>query len=70
MGATILEWDLRGVPADAVAVDALARLQLAVRRHGCEVRLRNASPALLDLVELMGLTDVLGEERFPHADGV
>jgi ABC-type transporter Mla MlaB component len=59
--------DVTGVDPDAVTVDALARLQLAARRHGCEVRLRNASPALLDLVELMGLTDVLGEERFPHA---
>ena len=62
--------DVTGVEADAVTVDALARLQLAARRHGCEVRLRNASPALLDLVELMGLTDVLGEERFPQANGV
>ena len=59
--------DVRGVDPDAVTVDALARLQLAARRHGCEVRLRNASPALLELVELMGLTDVLGDERFPHA---
>ena len=62
--------DVTDVDADAVTVDALARLQLAAQRHGCEVRLRNASPALLDLVELMGLTDVLGEDRFPHAGGV
>jgi ABC-type transporter Mla MlaB component len=62
--------DVRGVDPDAVTVDALARLQLAARRHGCEVRLRNASPTLLDLVELMGLTDVLGEGRFPHAADV
>jgi ABC-type transporter Mla MlaB component len=59
--------DVTGVDPDAVTVDALARLQLAARRHRCEVRLRNASPELLDLVELMGLADVLGEERFPHA---
>jgi ABC-type transporter Mla MlaB component len=59
MGATILEWDLRGVPADAVAVDALARLQLAARRHGCELRLRNASPELRELIAFMGLRDVL-----------
>jgi ABC-type transporter Mla MlaB component len=48
-----------GVEPDAVCVDALARLQLAARRRGCCVRLENASPALLDLVELMGLTHVL-----------
>ena len=51
--------DVRGVEPDAVTVDALARLQLAARRRGCHVRLRNASPALLDLVAFMGLTDVL-----------
>ena len=53
--------DVRSVPADAVTVDALARLQLAARRHGCQVRLRGASPALLDLVGFMGLTDVLAD---------
>ena len=46
--------DVRGVEPDA-----LARLQLAARRRGCRVRLRNASPALLDLVTFMGLTEVL-----------
>ena len=51
--------DVEGVPADAVCVDALARLQLAARRHGCQVRLRNASAALRELVGFMGLTDVL-----------
>jgi len=51
--------DVRGVEPDAVTVDALARLQLAARRRGCRVRLQNASPALLDLVAFMGLTDVL-----------
>lgn len=51
--------DVAGVEPDAVTVDALARLQLAARRRGCEVHLRNASSALLDLVELMGLSHVL-----------
>jgi ABC-type transporter Mla MlaB component len=53
--------DLRGVPADAVTVDALARLQLAARRRSCRVQLRNASRELLDLVALMGLEDVFPE---------
>ncbi len=53
--------DVSGVAPDAVTVDALARLQLAVRRHGCRVRLRNASPELRELVAFMGLTDVLPE---------
>ena len=51
--------DVSGVEPDAVCVDALARLQLAARRRGCCVRLENASDALLELVELMGLTHVL-----------
>jgi ABC-type transporter Mla MlaB component len=53
--------DVAGVASDAVTVDALARLQLAARRHGCQVRLRHASPELLRLVAFMGLADVLPE---------
>lgn len=44
---------------DAVTVDALCRLQLAAKRRGCTMRLRNASGDLLDLVAFMGLKDVL-----------
>lgn len=57
--------DVHGVEPDAVTVDALARLQLAAGRRGCEVRLRHASETLLELVELMGLANVLAEEAFP-----
>ena|SRR5688572_6836641 len=56
---SVARCDVAGVEPDAVCVDALARLQLAARRRGCCVRLENASPALLELVELMGLTHVL-----------
>jgi len=59
--------DVAGVDADAVTVDALARLQLAACRCGCRVVLRNASDSLLELVELMGLSDVLSERRSPAA---
>jgi ABC-type transporter Mla MlaB component len=58
-GADVALCDANGVDPDAVTVDALARLQLAARRHGCQVRLRHASAALLDLVTFMGLRDVL-----------
>ena len=51
--------DVAGVEPDAVTVDALARLQLAARGHRCVVRLRDASPELLELVAFMGLCDVL-----------
>ena len=52
-----------GIRPDVVTVDALARLQLAARRHRCIVRLENASRDLLDLVAFMGLADVLPGER-------
>ena len=58
-GASVAFCDVRGVDADAVTVEALARLQLGARRTGCQVRLRNASPELRELVAFMGLTDVL-----------
>ena len=51
--------DVHGVPADAVTVDALARLQLAAQRRTCQVRLCGASRELLELVAFMGLRDVL-----------
>jgi ABC-type transporter Mla MlaB component len=55
----LLVCEVGGVAADAVAVDALARLALAARRNGCEVRLRSPSRELLALVELIGLAGVL-----------
>jgi ABC-type transporter Mla MlaB component len=60
-GAAVAFCDVADVPADAVTVEALARLQLGARHHGCRVRLRRASPELRSLVELMGLTQVLPE---------
>jgi len=44
---------------DAVTVDALARLQLTARRNGCSVLLVHAGPELLDLLDLMGLANVV-----------
>jgi ABC-type transporter Mla MlaB component len=58
-GAAVALCDVSGVAPDAVTVDALARLQLAAQRRGCQVRLRNASTELLELVAFMGLRDVL-----------
>ena len=60
--------DVRSVGPDAVTVDALARLQLAAQRTGKRVRLENASSELLELVEFMALTDVLGD-RTAERDG-
>ena len=60
-GADLALCDVRRVEPDAVTVEALARLQLGALRHGCEIRLRNASDELLELVAFMGLRDVLAE---------
>ncbi len=47
---------------DIATVDALARLQLTARRLGWRLRLRNVSVELRELIELAGLTGVLGVE--------
>ena len=53
--------DVSGISPDAVTVDALAKLQLAAQRYGCQVRLRHASNELLDLLAFMGLREVVPE---------
>jgi hypothetical protein len=54
--------DAGGLPPHAGTVDALARLQLGARRCGVEIRLRDASTELQELIELVGLSDVLRVE--------
>ena len=52
--------DLRALTApDPVVLDALVRLQLAARRLGTSIRLENACSELVDLLALVGLSDVL-----------
>jgi ABC-type transporter Mla MlaB component len=55
----VLICDVGGVGADAVAVEALARLALGARRHRCQVEMRGSTPELDALIELMGLREVL-----------
>jgi anti-anti-sigma regulatory factor len=43
---------------DAVAIDALGRLHLAVRRRGKTIELENVGVELRDLLTLVGLADV------------
>lgn len=59
-GATLVVCDVGAlVDPDAVAVDALASLQLTAVRLGCVLRLRSASLELQELLTFMGLADVL-----------
>ncbi len=49
--------------ADEAVLDALARLQLAARRIGVSIELRNARRELVDLLNLVGLaSELLGVE--------
>ena len=58
--AEVASWALvtRGRPDVSVA-DELARLQLAARRLGCSILLRDPCGELLELLELVGLADVV-----------
>lgn len=61
-GARVLRVDAADIGADAVALDALARLSLAARRCGFRVIVQDASPDLAGLIELAGLSQALGVE--------
>jgi anti-anti-sigma regulatory factor len=58
-----VNWDVKDLPAEAATVDALARLQLAARRAGGQIRLCDAPAELRELIVFMGLRDVLPVEE-------
>jgi ABC-type transporter Mla MlaB component len=62
-----LRCDVTGVAADAIAVDVLARLALALRRRGERLELFGASAELRALVTFMGLAEVLPNAEAPPA---
>lgn len=51
--------DVHALPADARALDALARLQLSARRAKRRIRLRRAAPELLRLLDFAGLAEAI-----------
>ena len=55
----VVDWDVAGLPADVATVETLARLELAGRRQGYTLRLRNATADLIKLIALLGMSDVL-----------
>ena len=57
--AEVIVCDVRTLAADAVTVEALARLQLTARRLGRQIRLHRASPELDQLLSFAGLADVV-----------
>jgi len=60
--------DVGALAPDAAAVEVLARLQLAARRIGLEIRLCRASSELRDLLVFCGLDDVLRVEVSGQAE--
>jgi len=67
-GADVALCDVAALPADAVAVDALARIQLATRRMGRRLELRGAADDLLDLLSFVGVAGALGIEPWRQAE--
>jgi hypothetical protein len=63
-----LSCDVGALPADGVALEALARLQLAARRAGLELQLCNASNDLCCLIRFTGLEEVLRVEPGREAE--
>jgi hypothetical protein len=57
-----LVFDAARLPPDAETIDRLAKLEVAVRRIGIELVLRNASSSLCELISFVGLADVLRVE--------
>lgn len=56
------------IKPDLRLIDRLGRLQLAARRLGFELRIVNAEPALVELVDLCGLAGELGVEVQRHPE--
>ena len=67
-GARTIVCDVAHLAADLGALDALARLQLHARRRGEEIRVRNASRELRQLLAFAGLDAVLGVETERQAE--
>lgn len=71
-GVEVASWPLLcdNGRVDLGAVDALARLQLEARRRGCTVWLRHACPDLIELLELVGLLQVIRQSEGLEQGGV
>jgi STAS domain-containing protein len=54
--------DASALKADAASLDMLARMQLAAKRAGVEIRIRRVPDDLLELLAFAGVADALGVE--------
>jgi hypothetical protein len=60
--------DVSALAPNAASLDALATLQLALRRRGLDARLRGAPRELLELIAFAGLATVLRVEARREAE--
>ena len=60
--------DVGALAPDALTIDVLARFQLAARRLGRQVHLRNACGELQQLIAFVGMAGVLGLEASGQAE--
>ena len=67
-GADVALCDVAALPADAAAVDALARIQLSARRMGRRLEVRGAADDLLALLAFVGVAGALGIEPWRQAE--
>jgi hypothetical protein len=67
-GSEVVLGHLEERKPDLALVDALVRLQLAARRRAWLVRLRGASEELRELLELVGLAEVLALQLWREAE--
>lgn len=59
-GSRTVDCDVRALEhPDATTVDAIARIQLTLKRLGAGLRVRGAGPELLDLLDLAGLSQLV-----------
>lgn len=66
----LTSWPLPGsAHPDLATVDELARLELALRRVDCVLRLRRASAELLELLDLVGLSVEVGGQPENREEG-
>ena len=61
-------WDVAALAPDAASLDVLARFRLAARRAGVDLRFRDASRELRELVAFAGLERVLRVEPGRQAE--
>jgi len=59
MARETVVWDATPLPAELATIDLLARITLAARGRGIRLVFGGVSPALRDLIDLVGLAAVL-----------